>query len=122
GRRSSVRLVDVDTGTEITQPGRPGELRIKSPSIFSGYLHAVEEPFDDQGYFCTGDIFELSADEPDMLIHVDRMKDLIIRGGLNISAAEVESLLMGTPRIAEVDAVGRKDHRLGERTCVFVVP
>ena len=122
GRRSSVRLVDVGTGTEITEPGRPGELRIKSPSIFSGYLHAVENPFDDQGYFCTGDIFELSPDEPDMLVHVDRMKDLIIRGGLNISAAEVESLLMGHPRIAEVAAVGRKDQRLGERTCVFVVP
>lgn len=122
GRMSSVRLVDLDTGRDVTEPGHPGELRIKSPSIFSGYLHAVEDPFDDQGYYCTGDIFEWSGAEPDMLVHVDRKKDLIIRGGVNISAAEVESLLMGHPRIAEVAAVGRKDERLGERTCVFVVP
>lgn len=122
GRMSTVRLVDPSTGEEVTEPGQPGELRIKAASIFAGYLHAVEDPFDDEGYYCTGDIFEWSADEPDMLVHVDRKKDLIIRGGINISAAEVESLLMGHPRIAEVAAVGRKDDRLGERTCVFVVP
>ncbi len=121
-RQAHARLVDLDSGEEITTPGRPGELRYTSPSTFAGYLHGVGDPFDDQGYFCTGDIFELSADEPDMLVHVDRKKDLIIRGGLNISAAEVEALLAGHPGIAEVAAVGRKDRRLGERTCVFVVP
>ncbi len=121
GRRMKVRLVDVETGEEVTEPGRPGELHVKAPNLFSGYLHRVEDPFDEQGYYRTGDIFELSTEEPDMLVHVDRKKDLIIRGGMNISAVEIESLLIGHPKVAEVAAIGKKDERLGERTCVFVV-
>lgn len=121
-RQARVKLVDLDTDAVITEPGRPGELRFWSASTFAGYLHGVGEPFDEDGYFCTGDVFQYSTDEPDMLVHVDRKKDLIIRGGQNISAAEVESLLVGHPQVAEVSAVGRKDRRLGERTCVFVVP
>ena len=119
-RQPEVRLVDLDTGLDIDVTGVPGELRFTSPSTFSGYLHGVENPFDDQGYFRTGEIFEYSG-EVDMLVHVDRQKDLIIRGGV-ISAAEIETLLVGHPQIAEVAAVGRKDIRLGERTCAFVVP
>ncbi len=121
GRKMRVRLVDVDTGVDVTTPGVQGELRVQAPNLFSGYLHKVEDPFDEQGYYCTGDIFEYSTDEPDMLIHVDRKKDLIIRGGMNISAAEIESLLIGHPKVAEVAAVGKKDERLGERTYLFVV-
>lgn len=116
------RLVDIDTGEEITEPGRPGELRIKAPNLFSGYLGGAGDAFDEQGYYRTGDVFELSTEEPDMLVHLDRKKDLIIRGGVNIAAAEIESLLISHPKIAEVAVVGRKDERLGERTCVFVVP
>jgi acyl-CoA synthetase (AMP-forming)/AMP-acid ligase II len=122
GRYGQARLVDLGTGAEITEAGQPGELRVKSASLFSGYLNPVEDPFDEQGYFCTGDIFEFSADAPDLLVHVDRKKDLIIRGGMNISAAEIETLLARHPKVSEVAAVGRKDERLGERTCVFVVP
>ena len=121
GRRMKVRLVDVETGLDITEPGHPGELHVQAPNLFSGYLHRVEDPFDEQGYYRTGDIFEFSTEEPDMLVHVDRKKDLIIRGGLNISAVEIESLLIGHPKVAEVAAIGKKDPRLGERTCVFVV-
>ncbi|MFJ2028675.1 class I adenylate-forming enzyme family protein [Streptosporangium sp. NPDC087985] len=122
GRESKVRLVDLATGEDIVEPGRPGELRFKAPSLFSGYLGRIEDAFDEQGYFSTGDIFEYSADAPDMLVHVDRKKDLIIRGGLNISAVEIETLLVGQPKVAEVAAIGRRDDRLGERVCVFVVP
>lgn len=122
GRHTRARLVDVDTGADITEPGHAGELRVRGPSLFSGYLHAVEDPFDEQGYYCTGDIFEFSPDATDLLVHVDRKKDLIIRGGMNISAVEIESLLVGHRKVAAVAAVGRKDERLGERTCVFVVP
>ena len=64
----------------------------------------------------------IEIDAPDLLVHVDRKKDLIIRGGINISAVEIESLLVGHPKVADVAAVGRRDARLGERTCVFVVP
>ncbi|QIX25531.1 acyl--CoA ligase [Nocardioides sp. JQ2195] len=121
-RETRIKLVDLETGELITEPGVPGELRVKSPNLFSGYLHQVENPFDDEGYYCSGDVFELSTEQPDILVHVDRKKDLIIRGGVNISAAEIESLLTSHPKVAEVAAVGRKDERLGERTCVFVVP
>jgi acyl-CoA synthetase (AMP-forming)/AMP-acid ligase II len=121
-RQAHVKLVDVATGELITQPGQAGELRFSSPSTFSGYLNGAEEAFDSDGFYCSGDIFQYSADEPDMLIHIDRKKDLIIRGGLNISAAELETLLVGHAQVAEVAAVGRADRRLGERTCIFVVP
>lgn len=121
GRCSKARLVNPDTGETITAPGIPGELHVKGPNLFSGYLNA-ESPFDDDGYLRTGDIFEFSADQPDLLIHIDRLKDLIIRGGMNISAAEIESLLISHPKVAEVAAVGEKDVRLGEKTCVIVVP
>lgn len=122
GRATRIKLVDLETGAQINEPGIPGELRVRSPNLFSGYLNQVEDPFDEDGYYCSGDVFELSTEEPDMLVHVDRKKDLIIRGGVNISAAEIESLLISHPKVGEVAAVGRKDARLGERTCVFVVP
>lgn len=122
GRRGLSRLVDVQTGQDIIEPGVPGELRVKGPNIFSGYLHEAKDTFDEQGYYCTGDIFERSPDVEDLLILVDRAKDMIIRGGMNISAPELESLLVAHPKVAEVAAVGRADDRLGERTCVFVVP
>ncbi|MCG2623428.1 acyl--CoA ligase [Arthrobacter sp. I2-34] len=122
GRRSESRLVDTETGEEVTRPGRHGELRVKGPNIFCGYLHGAGDAFDELGFYRTGDLFEYSPDHPDLLILVDRAKDVIIRGGLNISAAEIEALLVAHPKVAEVAAVGRKDARLGERTCVFVVP
>jgi acyl-CoA synthetase (AMP-forming)/AMP-acid ligase II len=122
GRETSCRLVDVLTSLEITEPGIPGELRVKGPNIFAGYLHVPEVAFDEQGYYRTGDIFEYAAGHVDKLELVDRAKDVIIRGGMNISAAEVESMLIGHPQVAEVAAVGKKDERLGERTCIFVVP
>ena len=58
---------------------------------------------------------------PTYLVHVDRAKDLIVRGGYKISAAELESLVSADPAVAEVAAVAMPDARLGERVCVFVV-
>lgn len=116
------RLVDLESNREVTEPGHAGELRVKGPNIFSGYLNDPEAAFDEQGFYRTGDIFERSLHMPDLLVLVDRAKDLIIRGGLNIAAVELESLLISHPKVAEVAAVGRHDDRLGERTCIFVVP
>lgn len=116
------RLVDLEDGTEITETGRAGELRLKGPTIFSGYWHAGRSGFDEQGWFCTGDVFEISTHNPDYLTHVDRAKDLIIRGGYKISAAEIEGMLIAEPEIVEVAAVAMPDERLGERMCLFVVP
>ena len=121
------RLVDLATGETITEAGKPGELRITGPTIFSGYYKATErglQSFDADGYFMTGDMFEIAGEGEEARYYrfVDRAKDIIIRGGVNISAAEVEGLIQGHPDIAEVAAVGYPDEVLGERTCIFVVP
>ena len=118
----SGRLVDLDDGSEILEPGRPGELRLKGPTIFAGYWGRGDDGFDEEGWFCTGDVFEISAERPDYLVHVDRAKDLIVRGGYKISAAELESLISADSSVAEVAAVAMPDPRLGEKVCVFVVP
>src|SRR5439155_4892562 len=88
----------------------------------AGYLDGDAHPFDDRGFFCTGDVFEWADDALQRLHHVDRAKDIVIRGGMNISAAEVEGLLAAHPKIAEVAVVGVADDVLGERVCAVVVP
>ena len=116
------RLIDLDDGSEIVEPGRPGELRLKGPTIFPGYWGRGRDGFDEDGWFATGDVFEISAEQPDFLVHVDRAKDLIVRGGYKISAAELEALVSADPAVAEVAAVAMPDTRLGEKVCVYVVP
>jgi len=121
---TSVRLVDPVSGKEVTEPGVPGELRIKGPTIFSGYLDGANlaSPFDEDGYLRTGDVFEIAGEDGRFLRYVDRAKDLIIRGGMNISPAELEGLLTGHPSVAEVAVVGYPDEVLGEKVCAVVVP
>lgn len=121
GHAMQGRLVDLDDGTVIEEPGRPGELRLKGPVIFAGYWGRGRDGFDEDGWFCTGDVFEISAESPAHLVHVDRAKDLIVRGGYKISAAELEALVSQDPRVAEVAAVAEPDARVGERVCLFVV-
>lgn len=122
GRDSRSRLVDVETGEDILEPGRPGELRVSSPAIIAGYWGDVPPPFDEQGYYKTGDIFEFTGEGQHLLTYVDRAKDLISRGGFKISAAEIEALLSAHPKVAEIGVVGMPDDRLGERVCAFVTP
>lgn len=121
GRDARSRLVDLETGDDITEPGRPGELRVSSPAIFAGYWGAVSSPFDEFGFYRSGDIFEIAGEGGHQLVYVDRAKDLISRGGYKISAVEVESLLSAHPKVREVAVVGMPDERLGERLCAFVV-
>lgn len=120
--QTASKLVDVETGTEITRPGRPGELRIKGPTVFAGYL-GPDAPgaFDGQGFFRTGDVFEIAGPDGQYLQHVDRAKDIIIRGGMNIAPAELEGLIAAHPKVAEVAVIGVPDTVLGERTCAVVV-
>lgn len=117
------RLVSLETGDEITEPGVPGELRFGGPTVFSGYLQSTGEEFDEQGFYRTGDVFELAGDTdpPNLLRFVDRAKDIIIRGGMNVSAAEVETLVSSHPSIAECAAVAYPDPDLGERVGLFAV-
>ncbi|MCP3989890.1 MAG: long-chain fatty acid--CoA ligase, partial [Actinomycetia bacterium] len=118
-----VRLVDLDSGDEITEPGRLGELRFRGITVFEGYLDSSGEEFDDEGYYRTGDLFEWvdDATPPQLLRFVDRAKDIIIRGGVNISAAEVEGLVASHETVAECAAIAFPDTNLGERLGVFVV-
>ncbi|MFF0746013.1 class I adenylate-forming enzyme family protein [Streptomyces sp. NPDC004111] len=121
---TSLRLVDPATGADIEEPGVPGELRIKSPQVFAGYLHGsrLPSPFDASGYLRTGDLFEIAGARGEFLRYVDRAGDLIVRGGMNIAPAELEHLLSGHPAVAEVAVVACPDAVLGERVCAVVVP
>jgi acyl-CoA synthetase len=116
------RLVDLDTGADITEPGRPGELRVAGPTIFAGYWGGGGDPFDDRGYYRSGDVFAIAEDDPTLLRYVDRARDIVVRGGMNISPAELESLLAAHPAVAEVAVIGLPDSVLGERTVAVVVP
>ncbi len=115
-------MVDLDTGLDIDEPGHPGELRVSAPTIFAGYWGDVPSPFDEQGYYRTGDIFEITGPGNQLLVYVDRAKDLISRGGYKVSAVEIESLLSAHAKVGEVALVGMPDPVLGERLCAFVAP
>nr|WP_291832685.1 class I adenylate-forming enzyme family protein [Brevundimonas sp.] len=122
--RIFTRLVDPETEQEITDAGLPGELRVKGATIFSGYWRAPEinaRAFDADGWFRTGDLFELAGDRRQHLKFVGRLKDIIIRGGMNISSEEIENHLMAHPAVAEAAVVGAPDPNLGERLAAFVV-
>ncbi|ALG86183.1 class I adenylate-forming enzyme family protein [Gordonia phthalatica] len=116
----SLKLVDQETGEEITEPGRPGELHIDGPMVFAGYLNGdrLPSPFDSAGFLCTGEVFEIAGDNNQYLRYVDRSKDLIVRGGMNIAPAEIEALISDHPAVAEVAVVGRPSEVMGERVHV----
>ncbi|MGJ9422595.1 AMP-binding protein [Aeromicrobium sp. CF3.5] len=117
-----VRLVDVITGEDITEAGRSGELRIAGPSVFAGYLNGEQRPspFDEQGYLKTGDLFEIAGDQNQFLHYLDRAKDLIIRGGMNIAPVELEGLVGDHPDVVDVAVIGDPDEMLGERIAAVV--
>ncbi len=102
--------------------GEVGELTFRSPQVVKGYWNnptATKESFVD-GWFHTGDLGYLDADG--YLYVVDRLKDVVIRGGENVYCAEVEAALVEHPGIADVAVMGLPDERLGERVCAVVVP
>lgn len=117
-----VKLVDPVTGEEITEPGVPGELRISGPTVFAGYLNprGRANPFDEEGYLRTGDIFEIAGDRDQFLRYLDRAKDLVIRGGMNIAPAELEALIGDHPDVVDVAVIGDPDEVLGERVAAVV--
>ncbi|WP_375001658.1 class I adenylate-forming enzyme family protein [Aeromicrobium sp. CTD01-1L150] len=117
-----LKLVDED-GREVHEDGAVGELLVGGPSVFPGYFARRDlDPttFDDDGFLRTGDLFAVK--DGSYLSFVDRKKDIVIRGGFNISAAEVENLAVSHPDVAECAAVGYPDEVLGERLCLVVVP
>ncbi|CAM4046610.1 class I adenylate-forming enzyme family protein [Psychrobacter arenosus] len=119
------RIVDPDTEEEILEAGVIGELRVKGPAVFSGYWRAPEvtaRSFDADGWFKTGDLFQIAGEDKEFLEYFGRLKDVVIRGGMNISPVEIETLLMAYPPVADVAIVGAPDNIMGERVCAFIVP
>jgi acyl-CoA synthetase (AMP-forming)/AMP-acid ligase II len=112
-----LRLVDED-GNDV-EPGTPGEIWSQGPDCFVGYTDANETAaaFSRDGWFMTGDVGVVDTDG--FLTITDRKKDIIIRGGENVSAAEVEEQLVRMPGVAEVAVVAAPDARLGEVGCAF---
>jgi cyclohexanecarboxylate-CoA ligase len=98
-----------------------GEVTIRGPIVFSGYLDSSldNEVFDDERWFSTGDLGVVDADG--YLRIVGRIKDIIIRKGENVSAQEVEGVLASHPAVADVAVVGIPDAERGERVCAVVV-
>jgi acyl-CoA synthetase len=123
GMRS--RLVKPGTTEEILENGEVGELCFAGATVFAGYWNRpdlTEKAIDSDGYYHTGDLFSIEGQNQDKYLFRGRFKDLIIRGGQNISPEEVETLISAHPKVLEVAAVGCPDERLCERTCAVVVP
>lgn len=116
---TEVRIVDDDGGDVAL--GADGEIVTRGPELFVGYTDPQLdlESFMSGGWFRTGDIGHLDA--AGCLTITDRKKDLIIRGGENISPKEIEGLLLEHPAIVDVSVVGYPDERLGERVCAVIV-
>jgi acyl-CoA synthetase (AMP-forming)/AMP-acid ligase II len=112
-----IRLVD-DDGKDV-DVGTPGEIWSRGPELFVGYTDAAatRAAFSADGWFMTGDIGVL--DDDGYLAITDRKKDIIIRGGENVSAQEVEEILVRMPDVAEVAVVAAPDARLGEVACAY---
>jgi non-ribosomal peptide synthetase component E (peptide arylation enzyme) len=111
-----------DEGDQLP-PGVEGEICSRGPGVMLGYWQDPEQTaaaFDVSGWFHSGDLGRMN--EAGYLRVTGRKKDIIIRGGMNISALEVEELLLQHPSVKDVAVVGMPDARLGEKVCVYVVP
>jgi cyclohexanecarboxylate-CoA ligase len=114
---SEVKVVD-DRGNEVPR-GQQGSLRVRSASLFVGYLKRPElYGVDEEGWFNTGDIARM--DDEGYIRICGREKDIVIRGGENIPVVEIEAALYRMPGVLEAAIVGMPDARLGERACAFV--
>jgi acyl-CoA synthetase (AMP-forming)/AMP-acid ligase II len=113
-----IRLLD-DLGRPVPD-GRPGEIWSRGPDCCMGYTDPAltDALFDGDGWYRTEDIGVLDA--AGFLTITDRKKDVIIRGGENISAVEVEELVSTIDGVLEVAVVAAPHPRLGEQVCAFV--
>ena len=119
---TSMELKVVSPNGEEVAPRINGELMARGAMVTRGYFgrpDLTSENFLEDGWFRTGD--QAWIDEDGYIKITGRIKDLIIRGGVNISPADIESVLFSHPRIASAAVVGMPDPRLGERICAFVV-
>ena len=114
-----VRIVD-DDGVELPD-GQDGEISARGAGMFLGYADAEQnaEAHTNDGFFLTGDIGHRTPDGA--ILITDRKKDIIIRGGENISAKEIEDCLHHHPLVKEAAVVAMPHERLGEGVCVYLI-
>ncbi|XAP79483.1 AMP-binding protein [Citromicrobium bathyomarinum] len=114
-----VRIVD-DEGRDLP-PGEEGEILAHGPAMMLGYSDEKQTraAIDERGFFRTGDLGRLTADGA--LTVTGRKKDLIIRGGENISAVEIEDVLRTHPGLQDVSVVAMPHDRLGEGVCAYCI-
>jgi cyclohexanecarboxylate-CoA ligase len=121
GRPSDgTELIVLDDEGNRVGPNVDGEIRIRGPHLFAGYVDPQldVEGFDEHGWFKTGDIGHL--DEDGYVVITGRLKDVINRKGENISAKEIEDLVYQHPKVVDVAVVGLPDADAGERVCAVV--
>ena len=103
---TQLRLVSLDDETVDVEDGQPGEILVKGPQVFSGYLNAPEETarvFTSDGWFKTGDI---GVNRDGFISMADRKKELILSGGFNVYPSQVEDAIRSLPGVADVAVVG----------------
>ena len=116
------KVVDTETGEMITESGNVGELLFAGATVFDGYLGTNnDELFSDDDYFHTGDLVELCGDPPAFYRIAGRCKDIINRGGIKISPAEIDILLEGLPDSLEIAVCAYQDDVQGEKVCACLV-
>ena len=118
---TGVEVRAVATDGTVCAPGVEGELRLRGPQCFAGYVDPAldADGFDADGWFRTGDLGTVEADGRVRV--TGRLKEVIIRNAENISALEVEDVLLGCPGVADVAVIGVPDPRTVERVCAVVV-
>ena len=121
------RLLDPANGEEVLEAGRSGEMQITGPTVFDGYFRApaiTAESFTTDGWFRTGDLFQLEGKPGDLRYYrfIGRLKQIIIRGGVKIAPEELDTALSQMPVVLEGAVTGYRDAVMGERICAVVVP
>lgn len=119
---AGVEIKVVDDARKTLPPGCEGEEASRGPNVFMGYFDEPEltaRALDEEGWYYSGDLCRM--DEAGYINITGRKKDIIVRGGENISSREVEDILLQHPKIHDACVVAMPDERLGERSCAYVV-
>lgn len=119
---AGVEIKVVDDARKTLPPGCEGEEASRGPNVFMGYFDEHEltaRALDEEGWYYSGDLCRM--DEAGYIKITGRKKDIIVRGGENISSREVEDILLQHPKIHDACVVAMPDERLGERSCAYVV-
>lgn len=119
---AGVEIKVVDDARKTLPPGCEGEEASRGPNVFMGYFDEPEltaRALDEEGWYYSGDLCRM--DDAGYIKITGRKKDIIVRGGENISSREVEDILLQHPKIHDACVVAMSDERLGERSCAYVV-